>query len=330
MSQPLSYASFRKGPRPRWTVRLSRSLQVLLFQAGLWLGDRLPLPQLQRLGRGVGWLAYLSLRKEREIASLQLERVFPEVSAAQRLQWVQDCFAHFGMLLTEFFALNRLMREHEQYVQVEDFHLLEEALQQDKGAILVGLHMGNWEMFLPFAAESGKYAALVTTNVPDERLNELIRQHRQRGNIELIPRGDPQTLRKILACFKRNGVLFLAIDQDTNVPSIWVPFFGMLAKTPVSVARFALKTGAPVLGFTALRQPNGSFRVRIYDWGQFHAQAAEVQEDLYRVTRHINQKIEELIRLDPSQWAWFHRRWRHPASPEDAAFADRMEQSLAP
>ena len=130
--------------------------------------------------------------------------------------------------------------------------IVEQALAKGKGVIFVGLHMGNWEMLLPFAAEKGHYAALVTTNVPDERLNELIRQHRQRGNLELIPRGDPQTMRKILNCFKRNGILFLAVDQDTNVPSIWAPFFGMLAKTPVSVARFAMKTGAPVLGLSLI------------------------------------------------------------------------------
>ncbi|MEC7218115.1 MAG: lysophospholipid acyltransferase family protein, partial [SAR324 cluster bacterium] len=232
-------------------------------------------------------------------------------------------------LLMEFFALNHLMKHHQEHVNVEGYPIVEQALAKGKGVIFVGLHMGNWEMLLPFAAEKGHYAALVTTNVPDERLNELIRQHRQRGNLELIPRGDPQTMRKILNCFKRNGILFLAVDQDTNVPSIWAPFFGMLAKTPVSVARFAMKTGAPVLGFTTLRQLDGSFEVKIYDWGSFHSESKVLEEDLYRVTRWINQRIEELIRIDPPQWAWFHRRWRHPASAEDEAFSLMMEQKLA-
>ena len=328
MTDSISYSQFRKDQRVSWVIRLSRNLQFQLFKFGLWLGDRLTLSQLQKIGRGIGKLAYWLLSKERAIARAQLERVFPEVSEFTRSQWVHECFRHFGMLLMEFFALNHLMKNHQEHVIVEGYPLVEQALGKGKGVIFVGLHMGNWEMLLPFAAEKGHYAALVTTNVPDDRLNELIRQHRQRGNLELIPRGDPQTLRKILHCFKRNGILFLAIDQDTNVPSIWVPFFGMLAKTPASVARIAMKTGAPVLGFTTLRQPDGSFEVKIYDWGSFHSESKVLEEDLYRITRWLNQRIEELIRIDPPQWAWFHRRWRHQASTEDEAFSKKMEQKL--
>jgi KDO2-lipid IV(A) lauroyltransferase len=329
MSDSLSYADFRKK-KPKWSARFRRELEFQAFRGGLWLGRQLSLPQLQSLGKGLGWIAYHVMKKDRGVAELQLAKVFPEKPDAERAQWVRQCFAHFGQLLTEFFALERLMREHERYIKVENFEVLQEALEANKGALLVGLHMGNWEMFVPYAAESGHYAALVMANVPDPRMNELIRQNRQRGNIEIIPRGDGQTLRKILGCFKRNGVLFLAIDQDTNVPSIWAPFFGRLAKTPVSVARFALKTGAPVLGFTALRQPDGTFRVKLYNWGQFQPERATLQEDLYRVTRTINRHIEALILADPPQWAWFHRRWRHPASPEEAAFAARMEAELSP
>ncbi|MEC8594842.1 MAG: hypothetical protein VXY74_08550, partial [SAR324 cluster bacterium] len=181
MTDSISYSQFRKDPRASWTIRLSRNLQYQLFKFGLWLGDRLTLSQLQKIGRGIGKLAYWLLSKERGIARAQLERVFPEVSESTRSQWVHECFKHFGMLLMEFFALNHLMKHHQEHVNVEGYPIVEQALAKGKGVIFVGLHMGNWEMLLPFAAEKGHYAALVTTNVPDERLNELIRQHRQRG-----------------------------------------------------------------------------------------------------------------------------------------------------
>ena len=77
-----------------------------------------------------------------------------------------------------------------------------------------------------------------------------------------------------------------------------------------------------------MRQPDGSFEVKIYDWGNFHSESKVLEEDLYRITRWINQRIEELIRIDPPQWAWFHRRWRHQASAEDEAFSLMMEQKL--
>ena len=77
-----------------------------------------------------------------------------------------------------------------------------------------------------------------------------------------------------------------------------------------------------------IQQPDGSFEVKIYDWGSFHSESKVLEEDLYRITRWLNQRIEELIRIDPPQWAWFHRRWRHQASTEDEAFSKKMEQKL--
>ena len=89
-------------------------------------------------------------------------------------------------------------------------------------------------------------------------------------------------MRKILNCFKQNGILFLAVDQDTNVPSIWAPFWNVGQDTG-ECSSFAMKTGAPVLGFTTLRQPDGSFEVKIYDWGSFHSESKVLEEDLYRL-----------------------------------------------
>ncbi|MGA1164811.1 MAG: lysophospholipid acyltransferase family protein, partial [bacterium] len=162
MTDSISYSQFRKDPRASWTIRLSRNLQYQLFKFGLWLGDRLTLSQLQKIGRGIGNLSYWLLSKERGIAKVQLGRVFPDVSESTRSQWVHECFKHFGMLLMEFFALNHLMKNHQEHVNVEGYPIVEQALAKGKGVIFVGLHMGNWEMLLPFAAEKGHYAALVT------------------------------------------------------------------------------------------------------------------------------------------------------------------------
>ena len=54
MTDSISYSQFRKDPRASWTIRLSRNLQYQLFKFGLWLGDRLTLSQLQKIGRGIG------------------------------------------------------------------------------------------------------------------------------------------------------------------------------------------------------------------------------------------------------------------------------------
>jgi KDO2-lipid IV(A) lauroyltransferase len=46
----------------------------------------------------------------------------------------------------------------------------------------------------------------------------------------------------MLRTLRGNGILGLLIDQDTKVQSVWVPFFGHLAKTPRAAADLALRT----------------------------------------------------------------------------------------
>jgi KDO2-lipid IV(A) lauroyltransferase len=121
-------------------------------------------------------------------------------------------------------------------------------------------------------------------------------------------------------------VLILAIDQDTNVLSTWVPFFGIPAKTPVGAAVFALKTGASVLSYNVIRQPNGTFRMRFETLGNFVRQHPKMEKDVYSVTRKMNIHLEKCIRENPPQWAWFHRRGRHHPAEEELQKMIELEQ----
>ena len=80
-----TYDEFKKN-RPAWTTSLRRGVEYAAFRFGLFLGKKLSLPQLQKLGRGVGSFAYQVLRKDRGIVEKQLELIFPELTAAQRIQ----------------------------------------------------------------------------------------------------------------------------------------------------------------------------------------------------------------------------------------------------
>jgi lauroyl/myristoyl acyltransferase len=39
------------------------------------------------------------------------------------------------------------------------------------------------------------------------------------------------------------------------------------------------------------------------------------QADILELTRQFNQILEDRIRQQPTEWNWWHRRWRRPPLP---------------
>ena len=322
-----TYDEFKKR-RPAWTTIFRRNLEFYFFRFGLFLGRKLTRRQLQNFGKKFARFAYVVLRKDRGIVEKQLELIYPELDPQTRNQWTRECFGHFGQMLFEFLGLPQWIRDEKEILHVENEEVLTEAFNAGQGVILLTLHSGNWEMITAYAKRTGLPMKAATTNVPDERINQLILQQREQETLEILPRGSSTAIRKLLQCLRNKEILVLAIDQDTNVLSTWVPFFGIPAKTPVGAAVFALKTGAAVLSYTAIRQEDGSFLMRFDRVGNFARKHAEMEQDVYEVTRTLNHHLEKRVREHPKQWAWFHRRWRHRPNPEELEKLKELENRI--
>ncbi len=320
--QEISYQKFEKK-RPRWTKRLRRDLEYYSMRGGVVLGNWLPLEVLQFLGRCLGRSAYYLLWKDRGIVEQQLALVFKDIPASQRKKWTYECFLHYGQMLFEILGVERWFDQSNQRIRVYGESLLKEGYERGKGTIVLGAHIGNWELLTYYFERTGYSAKVAVTPIYDERLNEFFVKLRQRGGITLIPRGAPQSAREILLCFKQNEIFFVIIDQDTDVSSMFIPFFDIPALTPIVAASLALKTGALVLSAMVIRQPCGQFDVQIERVGVFEKKKPN-RRDLYEVGLQFNQHLEKIIRRYPSQWAWFHRRWKHRPSVNDLQFLKEM------
>ena len=321
-----TYDEFKKT-RPEWTTSIRRGLEYILFRFGLYLGKKLSISRLQKLGRWIGTFAYHVLRKDRGIAIKQLKMVFPELNDAKREHWTRECFRHFGQMLFEFLCLPQIINDQENFIRIENEVALTNAVKAGKGVILLGMHMGNWELITAYAKRTGLFMTAATANFPDQRINQLMISQRKLENMEIMPRGTGMSSRKLFRCLKNKNILILIIDQDTNVPSTWVPFFGIPSKTPVGASVFALKTGASVVSYNVIRENDGTFRLKFETLGIFGRNHPSLEQDVYSVTRKINQHLEKRIRENPQQWAWFHRRWRHRPSAEELKKMEELEQN---
>jgi Kdo2-lipid IVA lauroyltransferase/acyltransferase len=266
----------------------------------------------QRLGAGIGLLAWHLARRDRRRSLDHLTIAFPEESAARRRAIARASFRHLGITLGESLRyLYRDPREFEHRVRVEGWDEVEALRRAGRSLLLVTGHCGNWELLAVPITVRGLAVAAVARAADQPGLNDLIVELRRRYGTETVERGAPGSARQLLRVLRAGGALAMLIDQDVRVEGAWVPFFGRPAYTPLGAARFALRRGAAAVPMFIERLGDGTHLAR------FHP-PLDLPADETAATALMTEAIEAHIRRVPEQWVWMHRRWRHqPPAPPD-------------
>jgi KDO2-lipid IV(A) lauroyltransferase len=108
---------------------------------------------------------------------------------------------------------------------------------------------------------------------------------------------------------KRNELLGILADVDTDVDSIFVDFFGRPAYTPYGPVAISLKTGAALIPAFIVHQDDDSHCVVIEPPLKLY-RSGDWETDIRANTSRFTKIIEDYIRRYPDQWIWMHRRWK--------------------
>ncbi len=272
-----------------------------------------PARLVTRIGRWIGALAHFVARRERLLARQNLAAAFGLESDSPRAHLLaRGVFNELGVSAIELCRLHRSRNTVPRIIIPEaSRQALGRALAEDKGVVFVTGHIGNWELMALTLAGLGYPISTVAKESYDSRFTRLIDRFRNRAGVEAIYRGRPGAATAMLRALRKNRVLGFLIDQDTRVPSTFVPFFGRPAHTPIGPAVFALRSGAPVVVGSIRRTANGSHIVEIA--------RCPIPEDVNAATAELTRQLESRIRKHPSQWVWFHRRWKTRPTEEKAA-----------
>ncbi len=259
------------------------------------------------LGALFGGLAFALASSERGKALASLALAFPVKSDIERAALARACFRHLGRCLLELACVEQLDRDVEAWVRwpAEDRAVLEAALARNKGVVFVSGHLGSWELLARRVALAGFPCQTIAKETTDPRTTALIERFRSASKLKSIWRGQSGAAKAMLRALKRGEILGLLIDQDTDVQSVWVPFFGTVAKTPRAAADLALRTGAAVVMGFCRREADGHYRLTM-------TQLPTQGLDATVLTAQMTAKIEDAIRAAPDQWVWMHQRWKSP------------------
>jgi KDO2-lipid IV(A) lauroyltransferase len=271
----------------------------------------LPFRLASALGSVGGSIMFWAAWPERRKALASLSVAYPEKSLAERRSVAHAAFRHLGRCLLELVCVRQLDRAVDEFIEwpTADRAALDAALARQKGVLFISGHIGNWELLARRVALAGYPCQTIAKETSDPRLTAWVEAFRASAKLKAIWRGRQGAAKEMLRALKHGEILGLLIDQDTNVQSVWVPFFGRLAKTPRAAADLALRTGASVMLGFCQREANGRYQLRM------HEVSFDQHETPEALTARLTAGLETAIRAHPEQWVWMHRRWRSPPPP---------------
>lgn len=271
----------------------------------------LPMRFSYRAGEFLGLLGFWLDRRHRLRGQQNLERAFPgELSARQMRRLQERSWAHFGMVLVDLVYLPRLLRPYnwQHYIEYPGIHLLQEAARQRKPAIVVGGHLGNWELAGWMTAMLGVPLSTVVKVFPNAMLASALNRLRSWTGQQLILQEG--ALRQSIRTLREGRTLGILMDQNAGRSGVFVPFFGRLASTVRTPAILALRYGAALFPFYSFRKRPGPFHRIEIEPALVINPTGDEEEDIRRITAAVTAALEKRVREHPEQWLWPHRRWK--------------------
>ena len=270
---------------------------------------RLPAPVALAVGRRLGDLTALALPRRRRIALANVAQAFPELSVAERRRVARHGWQHLGMTVIELARLlARPLEATLSEMTLDGLEHLQLAMAEQRGALMLSAHLGNWEYLSASARLTGYPLSIVVRPLDSPALDAVAAGMRLKTGAELIDKRG--ALRPVLEALRRQRLVGVLLDQNAaRRESVFVPFFGHVASTSRSLALLSIRTGAPIVPIFTAREAPGRHRV-VIEPPLPRPTVNDPEQAIVEMTARCNQIIEAAIRKTPEQWLWAHDRWR--------------------
>ena len=279
---------------------------------GIWVGiiflmilAILPWSIQHRIARVLGSIAFKSLKSRKQTTIRNLELCFPEWSEAEVLEKSEQVF--IDQMLGIFETLNAWYcpKWFEGRIEIEGLEHIQNAQEQGKGALLLGTHST--------LLDAGGYVCaqyfdpdVVYRPQNNPLLDMLIYRCRSTIYTNQIDHDD---MRGLIRHLKNGRAIWYSPDQDFGLKQgVMAPFFGVPAATVTAHRRLLKMTKAEAIPLYFYRDgdiSNPKYKVLI----EPPVENLPSDDELDDATR-TNLIIERQLRIAPTQYMWFHRRFK--------------------
>ncbi len=301
-----------KKIKPLWIQKI----EYLLYRIGLAYLRCLPREYGSALAKKIGTLFYYIDFRHYRIAKENLEKSNLNYPSSRYNAFIQETYQNMFLLLWEALSNNLSIQKSnlDHYIEIHHYHYVTDIQKKYPSIIYVTGHLGNWELLGSTVAIKGVRLHSIARSIPNFYIEQHIRRERERyGQVILCKKG---AISEALRLLRQNKDIAFLVDQNAGSRGEFVEFFGRLASTFSAAASLSYRFNRPIIPSFAIRRQS-QFFFDIYVTEPICPNLQNnASDEIHRLTQLYTQRIEEWIRKYPTQWLWFHRRWKsQPPSP---------------
>jgi heptosyltransferase-2 len=244
----------------------------------------------------------------KKVVLTNLKYTFPDIDEEAMKSLVSGVYKNFFQLWIEMLQTWRLDEGFiKKNFKIHNWDIVEQAIEEKRGLILVTGHPGNYEWAVHYCILQWKNVHEIMKRLKNKRINDLVVSIRELTGGKVIYK--KSALRNGLKALKGEQAVAIVTDQYAGSQGILVDFLGKPASTATGTAIFHLKTGAPMVFVTGIRQKLGEMDIyfeRIPDSKKMIVS----EETIRNITQSHTFILEKWIRKYPAQYFWTHRRWK--------------------
>jgi predicted LPLAT superfamily acyltransferase len=228
-------------------------------------------------------------------------------------------FKTIGMLYLNYYRLGQMLidkiavrlgkRDYYQY-EFENYEEFLKVLNGDTGVIMIGAHVGNWEIGGSFFGEYGKKINIVMLDAEDRGIKQVLEENLkefQHKIISLSERHFEHIYEIKKALDNKEYVCFQGDRRMSEKMSCTMDFLGKPAAFPEGPFYLALRFKVPAVFYFSMREKGMKYRFKFFIADV--ARVGEGEKPEHALMKQYVEALESVLRRHPEQWFNYYKFW---------------------
>ncbi len=241
--------------------------------------------------------------KSKKVLYKNLEIFNKNLSHNEKKLIIKSMWKNYGMTFIEYIFLN-YFRKNNEHVEIIGENILKDIIIKKEKVIFISGHFANFELMSMEITKKGIDLAAIYRPLNNYFLNPFMEHVRRKYVCQNQIKKGVQGVKRALEYLNKNFSIALMIDQRVSEGEK-IEFFGKKAFTTTLPAQLALKYNLQIIPVFIERKDDNNFKIEF-----FKGIKASDFENKFKLTKKLNEILENMIIKKPTHWIWSHDRWK--------------------